>query len=345
MIDFNEQSKKLLEIILSKHFPKRIQPSISDVEEISGGWETNIFSLRIHSKVSGAHTSDNLILRFFPGTNGATQAQKEFLVMQRLRELVLPVPKVELLVSENSPFGMPFIVMEKILGHTLANELQGASEEKIIHWIRSSAALLHQLHQIPWQEVIRNNSVHESMEKDPLAHVNSKLTDMIRTINRFQLIEFEPFLHWLQERVEYGASTELCLMHNDFHPQNLMLSPNNDQLTILDWSFAEIGDYRLELAWSVLLYGVQIGEEYRAPLLQTYEQYWGRPIDHFEYFEVLKFTDRMLTIATWLDERVTIPVEKITKDALRGDYKIHVLNVYRRLKQILGFSLPTIENL
>lgn len=345
MIDFNEHSKKLLEILLSKHFPKKNQLSISDVEEISGGWETNIFSLRIHSQASGTFTSDDLILRFFPGRSGAAQAQKEFHLMQRLRELVLPVPKVELLVSENSPFGMPFIVMEKILGHTLASELQGASDEKIIRWIRSSATLLHQLHQIPWQEVIRNTYAQESIKKDPLGFVSSKLTDMKRTINRFQLIEFEPFLHWLQERVEYGASTEFCLMHNDYHPQNLMLSPNDDQLTILDWSFAEIGDYRLELAWSVLLYGVLFGEGYRAPLLQYYEQSQGKPIDHFEYFEVLKFTDRMLTIATWLDERVTIPVEKITKEALRGDYKIHITNVYRRLKQILGFSLPTIENL
>ena len=53
----------------------------------------------------------------------------------------------------------------------------------------------------------------------------------------------------------------------------------------------------------------------------------------------------MLTIATWLDKSVTIPVPKITRDAIRGDYKIHVLNVYRRLKQILAYSLPTFENL
>ena len=152
-------------------------------------------------------------------------------------------------------------------------------------------------------------------------------------------------MNWLEERVEQGASTEYCLMHNDYHPQNLMLSSKDHQLTILDWSFVEIGDFRLELAWSALLFGVMFGEQYRLPLMEFYEEIRGRPIQHFKYFEVLKLTQRMLTIATWLDKSVTIPVPKITRDAIRGDYKIHVLNVYRRLKQILAYSLPTFENL
>lgn len=231
------------------------------------------------------------------------------------------------------------------MGHTLAVELRGYSQEQILPWIRSSASLLHELHEVPWQNVIQDDQGKKAMENDPLALVKTKLVEMRLTIERFQLFEFAPFLEWLEQRVDYGTSVEFCLMHNDYHPENLIFTPGDTRLTILDWSFAEIGDFRLDLAWSVLLYGVMLGERYRKHLISFYEQFRGRPIYHLEYFEVLKFTERILTIATWLDPSVRIPVDKITRDAIRGDYKIHVLNVYRRLKEILGFSLPTIENL
>ena len=68
-------------------------------------------------------------------------------------------------------------------------------------------------------------------------------------------------------------------------------------------------------------------------------------MEYLEYFEAVKFSERMLTIATWLDESVVIPVKKITREAIRGEYKIHVLNVYARLKEVTGLELPTIENL
>ncbi len=54
---------------------------------------------------------------------------------------------------------------------------------------------------------------------------------------------------------------------------------------------------------------------------------------------------RMLTIATWLDEAVEIQIPRITKQAFRADYKVHVLNLYRRLKEITGLEIRTIEEL
>jgi len=345
MLDFNEHSREQLEIILGKHFPGKNELRISGFEEILGGWETTIISLRIDSQFVGAPTTDDLILRFYPGTNAAAQAQKEFAVMQFLYEFGIPVPRVDMLVIDNSPFGEPFIVMEKLLGHTLASELKAASENEILRWIQSSASLLVRLHKVPWQGLLPNEPAQDLTENGPLALTNSILASMRHSISRYHLIEFEPYMNWLEERVKQGASTEYCLMHNDYHPQNLMLSSKDHQLTILDWSFVEIGDFRLELAWSALLFGVMFGEQYRLPLMEFYEEITGRPIQHFKYFEVLKLTQRMLTIATWLDKSVTIPVPKITRDAIRGDYKIHVLNVYRRLKQILAYSLPTFENL
>jgi hypothetical protein len=101
----------------------------------------------------------------------------------------------------------------------------------------------------------------------------------------------------------------------------------------------------MDLAWSALLIGVSFGDRERLRFLRSYEGQGGAAIDHMEFFEVLKFTQRMLTIATWLDQRFEIPIKKITKVALRGEYKVHVTNVYARLRLLTGLRLPSIEDL
>ncbi|MCH7663081.1 MAG: phosphotransferase, partial [Chloroflexi bacterium] len=180
---------------------------------------------------------------------------------------------------------------------------------------------------------------------DPLAYVTSKLYEMRTLIDQFALSEFEGHIHWLEDRLEHGATTHLSVIHNDYHPLNILLRAKGGDLVIIDWSFAEVGDYRLDLAWSVMLLGVMVGEQYRDVLLASYEQLSGNQVVHFQYFEVLKFTQRMLTIATWLDDSVEIPVKKITKAAIHSEYKVHILNPYRRLKEITGLSLASIEAL
>jgi hypothetical protein len=78
-------------------------------------------------------------------------------------------------------------------------------------------------------------------------------------------------------------------------------------------------------------------------MLEAYERAVGTPIENFEYFEAIKLTMRMITIATWLEEDVEIPVPRITKQALRGEYRVHLLNPYLRLKEITGIEIQLIE--
>ena len=60
---------------------------------------------------------------------------------------------------------------------------------------------------------------------------------------------------------------------------------------------------------------------------------------------MLKLGARLITIALWLDEDVEIPVPKITKDSIRNEYKVHVLNVYDRVKEITRLEIPLFEGL
>ena len=345
MVAITQKGIRELSALFEKKYPHRKNVLADNFQEITTGWETKIFSFSIHFEAKGAAYSEDLILRFYQGPQGTAQSKREYAVIKKVAQAGLPVPKVVLLVSDSSPFENPFVVMEKIDGPTMAAELDHASDKSKRSLIKQFTAPFVKLHQLSWNQVFASKSQSLRNIDDPLAYINSKLSEMRTLIDRFGLTEFEGHFRWLEERLEHGAVSRLSVLHNDYHPLNILIRDEEGGLAIIDWSFAEVGDYRLDLAWSVLLLGVMAGEQYRDVMLASYEQLSGDRVEHFQYFEVLKFTQRTLTIATWLDDSVEIPVKKITKAAIHNDYKVHILNPYRRLKEITGLSLNTIEAL
>jgi aminoglycoside phosphotransferase (APT) family kinase protein len=345
MVSVKTDIKRSLEAYLQRTYPDRLEMRVAHIEELTDGWETTIYSLTVSYEQGGERIAEDLIVRFFQGPRKREQAQTEYQVMNSVRRLGIPVPQVYLLVTEHPDFDSAFIVMEKINGATLHSRLAAASEHEIIALINAMVAHFVTIHQLPWQEISKARPYGGSVRPEPLAFVESRLADMKQIAARYKLHEFEPLFSWLEERIGLGVSTELCLMHGDFHPQNILTREDTGELLVIDWSFAEIGDYRLDLAWTARQVDIMVGPHYREALLTSYESLDGRAVENLEYFEALKFTERMLTIATWLDESVVIPVKKISREAIRGDYKIHVLNVYARLKEVTGLELPTIENI
>jgi aminoglycoside phosphotransferase (APT) family kinase protein len=331
--------------LLGEAFPARSHLAAANFAEITEGWETRIFSFTLSYKEEGEAKREELVLRFYEGDNQKAQANKEYSVMKKMAAFGVSVPQVVLLVTENSPFGSAFVLMEKINGATMSAALVGAGKEKILALMDSMVKEFVRVHQTPWQDIFDDPGSAIQSSTEPPAYVKARLAEMRNTADQFRLREFEPFFAWLEERMEQGAAQHLCVMHNDYHPGNLLMRDQTNELVVVDWSFAEVGDYRLDLAWSVMLFAALVGPDYREPMVRAYAEAAGAPVENFSYFEVLKLTMRMLTIATWLDESVEIPVKKITREAIRGDYKIHVLNPYRRLREITGLFLPIIEEL
>ena len=344
MVTISKSGRQELVDQLQKAYPHRKNLSINSLEEINEGWETKIISFSLNYKEKGLAQSEGLIMRSFQGTSGRAQAMKEFEVMEKLASAGIPVPKVEVLVRDSSAFRNPYVVMEKIAGPTMNAVLQSGSDNEIHELTSLMVSHFVQLHQIPWQKIFDQESQTVLKMSDPLSFVKIQLSELRAIKDQFNLAEFTPFLDWLETRIGQGASDHRSVIHNDYHPLNILIR-DDGSLAIIDWSFADVGDYRLDLAWSVLLFGVMLGTHYRNNFVSLYEEIAGAKVENLQFFEVLKFTQRMLTIASWLDESVNIPVKKITRPAIRNEYKVHVLNPYRRLKEITGLELPIIESL
>jgi aminoglycoside phosphotransferase (APT) family kinase protein len=325
---------------LREQYPQLENLKVLELNKLGEGWETDLCRLKLVGSQGGEPMSMELVLRQYKGSHPLEKAQKESSLMTGISRFGIASPRVDVLVTDRSILEHPFIVMEHIQGGTLEEKI---AEDGATLWLDPMMEVLARIHSVPWGELVPNPKWPYPESDEPLAYVRGLMDEMDQTIEKFGLVDFEPLLDWLHEREALGSAAEPVLIHNDYHPQNILL--RDGSLVVIDWSFAEIGDIRMDLAWSILLFEVMAGGAYRSAMLEAYEQSAGSHIENFEFFEALKFALRMVTIGTWLDETVEIPVAGITRQAIRSDYKVHVMNPYRRLRDITGIEIKTIEEL
>jgi aminoglycoside phosphotransferase (APT) family kinase protein len=327
--------------LLARRFPKRSQIRITDLAEISHGWETDVFAINSQFNVDGENHREDFILRAFQGMDAAFRTKREAEVVMKARELDIPVPRIEFYITENSPIRSPFILMEKVDGRLFNDALADASSERFVHLTDQMASVLVRIHKLPVAEfsgpLTKNAGDIEN-------YLPRQISQLQSTITKHGLRGFNPLIHRLREESPEVRFQGESLLHNDYHPQNIFLREDDD-LAVFDWSFADLGDHRLDLAWTVLLFGLMTEFRHRELLLQAYEAHAGLAVKDFEFFEVLKFTARMVTLVSWLTGSVPIPVAKITPEAMRGAYKVHITNVYERLNELTSVHIPDVESL
>ncbi len=337
----NEQTTYLARLLATESV-KNLR--VYDRGEITTGWETRIHAFAVDYLAGGEKRREELIVRVFPGVGGAAQARREFYIMRQVARRGVVAPRVDFVVTDETPFGDPFIVMERVRGENMADALAAAPESEVQRLVATMVDPLVRLHELPTSELIHPR-YEASTDGEPISFVPATEEDMRMAVDRYHLGHFKPLLMWLDSRKDGVRPGHTCVLHNDYHPHNIVVREDDGQLVTLDWSFADIGDFRLDLAWSALLIGVAAGESYRDVFIERYQANSGRIVEDFSYFEVLKLGARLITIALWLEGSVVIPVSKITRQAIRNEYQVHVLNVYDRVKEITRLQIPLFEGL
>jgi len=107
---------------------------------------------------------------------------------------------------------------------------------------------------------------------------------------------FRPVLEWLREEGSDVESVGLSLIHQDYHMRNV-LQRDDGSLVVLDWTQASPGDYRADLAWTMILMSTYDLPSFREVILEGYEEAAGAKVRDIEYFEVLAAVRRLLSIS------------------------------------------------
>jgi aminoglycoside phosphotransferase (APT) family kinase protein len=333
---------KALKKTYAQEFPEYDSIHINNVNKISNGWETDIYAFDLESGQAGDHTYEELILRIYPGEGGAIESAREFRGMRLLHECGYPVPRVHLQGSEDSIFGYPFVIMERITGQLMRQLMNNAPPEEMRDLQSQFCELFVNLHNLDWHPFVDS---HEQVnENDPYQFVDNWINTGKQGIQQFQLQGFSEALDWFAERRNSIPCSQPSVVHLDFHPNNVLLQTDG-QAFVIDWSQVSLSDARFDLAWTLVLASAYFGEEWRDQILAGYESYLGERIDRIEVFEAFACTRRLFIIVACLTHgAAALGMRPDTEERMRQQMG-PLSTVYNRVHTITGIKIPEVDQI
>ncbi|MFX1250279.1 MAG: phosphotransferase family protein [Promethearchaeota archaeon] len=321
---------------LKIHLFSKSKIRIYDLTKFPDGWETEVYSLKIRKNEDQG--METLVLRIYP-MNGTEKVQKEFFILKKLHECGYPVPKALLLEINHSPIHNPFIIMEQVIGRRMWFLSQEASPEKKQELLTVFCKLFINLHSLDWKLFVPDPSIYD---ETPYGFINRELSVFRKIITRYRKFDFLPVLDWLEERKTAVPCYRQSLLHMDFHGYNVLVT-TEEKAFVIDWGFANIGDFRYDLAMALLIPSTYGYPETRNIILKEYERIKGRKIEYIEYFDVLVSVRRLLTIAIALKAGAEkIGLRKGAETMIREGVN-HIKGVHTLLTERTGLIIPEIQ--
>ena len=317
--------------------------TVSDFTNISTGWESDVYAFRLCYTETEQDQDMSLILRIYSGDDAVEKSSREYAGMNKLHAMRYPVPQVFLHEEANSPFDNPFIIMEKIEGDNFWVVLNESSPVERQQLLTLFCEKFVQLHQLDWRPFTDNPNRYEL--DDSFVTINDILGEYRGYLEHFQQPGFASCLDWVDKRKGSIPCYRPSVVHMDFHAGNVLYINVNDipELTIIDWTGITVSDYRLDLAWTILLMGNYGNPEYRNIILREYSRFAGQPIEHIELFDVLAYVRRLLSMVVLLGsgaEKVGMRPDAV---AYMKQQKGHFQAIYSRLQAITGMTVPEVE--
>ena len=326
---------KNLEWYLGSLDDKRLNHSVKSISEINMGWETELFTFQHSFTENDAPVTDDLVLRVFSGDGAASKASKEYHLMRKLHNVGYPVPPVYNLETRGKFIGKPFIIMKRIMGKTLDATYNNESTQERREGLSRLMQLFVQLHSLDISEFrdVPNLSFSDSV----------KIYMNYFTETRDRLAPWmTPVIDWITENMPGEALGYQSLCHMDYHGMNVMID-EDDQPYIIDWGSSRIGDSRLDVAWTILLYCTLGGPMFRAPLIETYENLGGK-LERLKYFEVMAAARRITDLIKVTADSDSVGLKPEVLEMMRKS-KDHFNKVHGFLEERTGIRLTELDEL
>ncbi|MGY5864371.1 MAG: phosphotransferase [Candidatus Thorarchaeota archaeon] len=324
---------------LQKFYPDRISLKLNDFKDITSGWETQIFSFDLEWKTKTGKMQEGLIVRVFSPGVGEVKAEKESTVMTQLSRVGYPVPRIYVTETDASHLGNPFIIMDRIDGSTL-NDKFGPSHDENQNLVMVFSRLFVKLHKLDWKYFATDNQSHSG---DPYYIVKSALAEAGRALYTYRKSELKPIVDWLHSKVDTVPCEKPSLIHGDFHPMNIMIDSRNNPF-VIDWGAAKVGDFRSDLAWTLLLTRAYSNKDNRDSFHNGYQRAVGHDIEELEYFEVFSILRRLFDVSVSLGEGASELGMREDAVEMMKEQMGHIRVVYELLGELTGITIPEIDS-
>ncbi|MHB8574497.1 MAG: phosphotransferase, partial [Dehalococcoidia bacterium] len=232
---------------------------VSEVERISGGFETFIFGFRV-VVVDGPTAplapllpaGERLIMRIYRGAGVVDRSAWELAVIERVRAAGILAPRVYLYEADASWLGGPFVVLEFVRGVRLDQAALGANPLTVVRLIRNFARAQTQIYAIDWPQGRGWRPTADAQELGPLSWAPERLGAARRDIEARGIVGLLPVVDWLHARRRLFEDEPDVLIHGDYHPLNVFVEGTRVS-GIIDWGAGGFADRHEDIGWSSLI--------------------------------------------------------------------------------------------
>jgi aminoglycoside phosphotransferase (APT) family kinase protein len=315
---------------------------IRDLAQISDGWENEVYAFAAEIGEAEDQTRQDLILRIYPGNDALQKSAHEFNVMKQLYAAGYPVPQVHLLETDGAYFGKPFVIMERIIGRPMGAIADRAPTETQLELLERFCRMQVDLHALDWRPFVPDPSAYEVQDHSSI--LARQFAEWQARVHALQIDAFDPVFEWLSVRLPEVRFGPPSLLHMDYHHYNVLVREADGAAFVIDWGSAMVADYRLDLAWTLLVMSGFGRPDLWDKVLAGYERAAGRRVEQFEVFSVIACTSRLFGILASLDlgaDQVGMRpgAEAMIKNAA------HISYVYALLCDQTGIAIPAVERL
>jgi len=334
-------------------YPASKRIKVLDLVKITDGWETDVYSFSLEYESNNELHSNDLILRIYPGDNAKEKSAKEFKVMAKLHEVGFPVPEVYHLETDYSAFGKPFVIMERINGQSMGEIIEVSPEKTRKDMVSLFCKMFVDLHRLDIKPFVSDPSIAPDPTVYDTANPYDYMTKMLQNFRQkmaaFQKEEFvfalfNQIMDWLEKRKQSVPSKRLSLIHFDYHFYNILIRHDGIPF-VIDWTGSAITDYRVDLAWTLLLVSTYGHPEMRDCILETYGKIAGSKVENIEYFEVIAATRRLGSIYLSLSEGAEKLGMRPEAAEIMKQQTGHIKAVTRVLRDRTGITIREFDEL
>ena len=321
-------------------FPGRQGIRISELIPISEGWESDMYAFTLESGPEGARQHEELVLRLYSGADAHIKSAREWRGMGLLHDAGYPVPQVMLLERDESSFGRPFLVMERIHGRQMWPVWFRSPEETQQDLLTLFCRLFVRLHTLEWQPFVQEPASFDAL--DPYALLDRELDRMRPYVESFPISGFLPVIAWLEER--RVPCRRPSVIHWDYHPANILLREDGSAV-VVDWTQVDVSDSRFDLAWTLLLVSTYEGSAWYERILHEYERLAGSKVEQLAFFEVYACTKRLYSIVASLTYGPETLGMRPAAEAIMRQQLGASKRVYGLLLDRTGIVVPEVEQI
>ncbi len=182
----------------------------------------------------------------------AHAVDREFRIINTLKDTDVPVPKTFHLCLDESIIGTPFYVMELVEGRIfrspMAPEASNPEERAVI--LDAMNDTLARIHSVDWKAL---GLADFGKPGNYMARQISRWTKQYQFSQTGEIESMNRLIEWLPQNVPDDDSTTVA--HGDYRLENLIIHPTEPRvLAVLDWELSTLGHPLADLAYNCITY-------------------------------------------------------------------------------------------